>query len=314
MGKYDVTALGEILIDFTYSGKSENGNTLFEHNPGGAPANLLAVVQKMGGKTAFIGKAGNDMHGHFLKNTLDEIGISTEGFIIDDNYFTTLAFVNLSPTGERSFSFARKPGADTMLTPDEIRMDIIENSKVFHIGSLSLTDEPSKSATFAALECAKKSGCIISYDPNYRDKLWGDEERAIKEMRSVLSYVDIIKVSDEETRLLTDEEDPEKAAKALLDKGVSCVIVTLGANGAYIATKDAAVHSSGNKVKVIDTTGAGDSFMGAFLSKLTENNKKPSELTEKNLISYAEFANKVAAFVVGKRGSLKIMPTPADIK
>jgi len=201
-----------------------------------------------------------------------------------------------------------------MLTPDEIRMDIIENSKVFHIGSLSLTDEPSKSATFAALECAKKSGCIISYDPNYRDKLWGDEERAIKEMRSVLSYVDIIKVSDEETRLLTDEEDPEKAAKALLDKGVSCVIVTLGANGAYIATKDAAVHSSGNKVKVIDTTGAGDSFMGAFLSKLTENNKKPSELTEKNLISYAEFANKVAAFVVGKRGSLKIMPTPADIK
>ncbi len=314
MKQYDVTALGEILIDFTYSGKSENGNTLFEHNPGGAPANLLAVVQRMGGNSAFIGKAGNDMHGLFLKDTLDEIGISTEGFIIDDNYFTTLAFVNLSPTGERSFSFARKPGADTMLTSDEVRKETIENSKVFHIGSLSLTDEPCKSATFTALECAKKSGCIISYDPNYRDKLWDSEERAIKEMRSVLSYVDIIKVSDEETRLLTDEQDPEKAAKILLDKGISCVIVTLGSNGAYIATKDASVYSSGEKVKVVDTTGAGDSFMGAFLSKLTQNNKRPSELTKEDITSYAEFANKVAAFVVGKRGSLKIMPTPDDIR
>ncbi len=163
MKKYDVTALGEILIDFTYHSNSENGMALFEQNPGGAPANLLAAVQKLGGKSAFIGKVGNDMHGLFLKEVVENAGISTEGMLVDDNFFTTLAFVNLSPSGERSFSFARKPGADTQISKDDINYDLIKNSKIFHVGSLSMTDEPACTATFEALEFAKRNDIFVSF-------------------------------------------------------------------------------------------------------------------------------------------------------
>ena len=186
---FDVTALGEILIDFTPCGKSAAGQRIFEQNPGGAPANVLTCLSKCGKKTAFIGKVGKDMHGAFLKSVLEENDICTDGLLEDENAFTTLAFVALSDSGERSFSFARKPGADTCLTKEEIRKDLIANSKVFHIGSLSLTSEPVKSATFYALELAKEYGCIISYDPNYRAPLWDSREKAIEGMRSVLSYV-----------------------------------------------------------------------------------------------------------------------------
>lgn len=309
MKKYDVTALGEILIDFTDSGLSKNGTKLFEQNPGGAVANVLSAVQKLGGKTAFIGKAGNDMHGKFLKETLENIGISTENFILDDNFFTTLAFVSLSSSGERSFSFARKPGADTMLAASEIKHDIIKNSKIFHIGSLSLTDEPARSATVAALETAKKNGVTVSYDPNYRAMLWKDKKTATDGMRSVLGYVDIIKISDEEINLLTGADTPEDAAKKLLELGVKCVIVTLGENGSFVATKNCSVFCDCKKVKVADTTGAGDSFMGGFLYKICQNNAFDGNISETELREYADFASCVAAVCVSKRGAVNAMPT-----
>ena len=313
MKKYDVTSLGEILIDFTYHSVSENGAALFEQNPGGAVANLLAAVQKLGGKTAFIGKVGNDMHGLFLKDVIEKAGVSTEGLLIDDNYFTTLAFVNLSPSGERSFSFARKPGADTQITKDDVNYDIIKDSKIFHIGSLSMTDEPACTATFEALEFAKKNGLIVSYDPNYRKMLWKDEETAVKGMRAILGYVDIIKISDEEIHLLTDTDNPQDATKELMDKGIDCVVITLGSKGAYIATRNADVTSSCPDGKVVDTTGAGDSFMGAFLYKMSHNNKKPCELTKEDITEYAEFANKVATIVVGRRGALNSVPSMEEV-
>ena len=310
----DVTALGEILIDFTPCGTSEAGQKLFEQNPGGAPANVLACLNKCGKKTAFIGKVGDDMHGQFLVDVLKNSGICTEGVVVDDKVFTTLAFVGLSETGERSFSFARKPGADTCLTQEELKADIIKSSKVFHIGSLSLTAEPAKSTTFKALELAKDAGCIISYDPNYRAPLWVSEEAAIAGMRSVLSYVDVMKLSDEETTLLTDCPEPEVAAKKLVEQGVSVVAVTLGADGALICTKDGCVTVDGFKANLVDTTGAGDSFWGGFLNCLLESNKKPTELSLEEVADFAKYGNAVASLCVEKRGAIPAMPTLEEIK
>ena len=326
---YDVVALGEILIDFTPCGKSETGQRLFEQNPGGAPANVLTALSKFGRKTAFIGKVGKDMHGSFLKEVLVENGISTEGLVEDENVFTTLAFVALSDNGERSFSFARKPGADTCLTFDEVKTELIEQSKVFHIGSLSLTTEPVKSTTLKALEIAKEVGCIISYDPNYRAPLWDSKEDSIREMRSVIPFVDVMKLSDEETELLTDIADPEGAAMKLIEQGVSLVAVTLGADGALIATKDGCAHVTAYEAKAVDSTGAGDSFWGGFLHKLLEsdvinqnvksekNVQKESELKEITLeeaVAFTKYSNAVASLCVEKRGAIPAMPTLEEVR
>ena len=311
---FDVTALGEILIDFTPCGKSAAGQRIFEQNPGGAPANVLTCLSKCGKKTAFIGKVGKDMHGAFLKSVLEENDICTDGLLEDENAFTTLAFVALSDSGERSFSFARKPGADTCLTKEEIRKDLIANSKVFHIGSLSLTSEPVKSATFYALELAKEYGCIISYDPNYRAPLWDSREKAIEGMRSVLSYVDVMKISDEETELLTGISEPEMAAKKLIENGISIVAVTLGADGALICTKEGCEHVKGYQVRIVDTTGAGDSFWGGFLTQLLESGKMPSEVSLKEAAAFADYGNAVASLCVEKRGAIPAMPTKAEVE
>lgn len=313
MKTFDVTALGEILIDFTFSGYNEDGMALFAQNPGGAPANVLAAVQKLGGKTAFIGKVGNDMHGNFLRNVLQSKNICCDGLLTDDNAFTTLAFVSLNENGERSFSFARKPGADTRLEENEVNYDIIKSSKVLHVGSLSLTDSPSREATLAALDFAKANNITVSYDPNYRAMLWKDEETAKKGMRSVLPYVDIIKISDEETELLTDEKDVKGAAKRLLGLGIKCVIVTKGSEGAYILSQKGEAEIKSKKVTVADTTGAGDSFMGGFLYKLTDANIMPSEISCEELRKFGDFAANVAAFCVSKRGALNAMPSLEDL-
>lgn len=313
MKKFDITALGEILIDFTYAGVTESGTTLFEQNPGGAPANVLAAVQKLGGKSAFIGKVGNDMHGNFLKSTLEKNEINTNGLIVDDKYFTTLAFVDLTPSGERSFSFARKPGADTQLNKDEVNYDIIKSSKIFHVGSLSLTDEPARTATISALKYAKENNVIVSYDPNYRDKLWKNEKTASDGMKSILEYVDIIKISDEEINLITDADSYQSAAAELIEKGISCVIVTLGSKGAYVATADSSVISPCPEIKVVDTTGAGDSFMGGFLYKMAENDKNPYNLTADEIKEYSDFANVVATLCVSRRGAINAMPTMSEV-
>lgn len=314
MKQFDVVALGEILIDMTYAGKSEAGQTLFEQNPGGAPANVLTAVQRLGGKAALIGKVGNDMHGEFLRATLEREQVVTDGLITDDSVFTTLAFVNLDENGDRSFSFARKPGADTCLTKEEVKFELIRDTKIFHIGSLSLTDEPAKGASFYALDSAKETGCIISYDPNYRGSLWRSEQEAIAGMRSILSYVDIIKISDEETALLTDKEDVYEASEVLLNQGVSVVIVTMGKEGAIVRTKDGVVRSAASSVKAVDTTGAGDAFMGGFLYQLAKSGKRPGELTLSDVQNFADFSNKVSGFCVERRGAICAMPFYDQLK
>ena len=314
MKKIDVTALGEILIDMTYTGKSENGQTLFEQNPGGAPANVLAALSKLGKKTAFIGKVGKDMHGAFLRETIKKYGIDDSNLIATDEAFTTLAFVSLSESGERAFSFARNPGADIMLKESEVDWDLIKNSTVFHFGSLSLTHEPARTATFSALKCAKENHVIVSYDPNYRAMLWESEEAAIRGMRSPLAFVDIIKISDEETELVTGKKSPEEAIDCLLSKGISCVIVTMGAKGAMVGINEGKVFKEAVPgTKVVDTTGAGDAFMGGFLYKLCEQNLHPEKLTLEKISEFCEFANKVASRCVEKRGGINAMPTMDEL-
>lgn len=305
---FDVTALGELLIDFTPCGTSEAGMNLFEQNPGGAPANVLAALCNLGFQTAFIGKVGDDMHGALLKDTLDKAGIDTTGLIVDDSVFTTLAFVSLQ-NGERNFSFARKPGADTQLRPEEVKEEIVKNTKIFHCGSLSLTDEPARSATFHAVKMAKEAGALISYDPNYRAPLWNSVEEAKEQMRSMIPYADIMKISDEETALLTDYSDPKEAAQALLDQGVACVVVTLGKDGALLKTAQVEIVEKGKERKVVDTTGAGDSFWGGILSRFAKDGIIPAEITEEKAREYVRFANAVAGLCVEKRGAIPAMPT-----
>ena len=198
---FDVTALGEMLIDFTMQGTNGQGQRVFAQNAGGAPANVAAAIAKLGAKTAFIGKAGNDMHGRFLKETLESCGIDNSGFTLSDEYFTTLAFVDVKPDGEREFSFARNHGADKMLSEKDIPLELISSSRILHIGSISLTDEPCRSATLYAVKNAKENGVIVSYDPNYRASLWNSECEAVNQMRSMIPYADVMKISQEETIL-----------------------------------------------------------------------------------------------------------------
>ncbi|MDO4266716.1 MAG: carbohydrate kinase [Eubacteriales bacterium] len=313
MRKLDAVALGESLIDFTPKGCSEDGMKLFEQNPGGAVANVMAAMAKLGRKTGFIGKVGADMHGDFLTETMQAAGIDTSHVVHDDTVFTTLAFVDLKPDGQREFYFARKPGADTCLKPEEIDADYIASTALLHVGSLSLTDEPARSATLKALEDAKRAGTIVSYDPNYRAMLWKSPEAAMTGMRSVLDQVDLIKISDEETKLLTDCEAPEDAADVLLSKGIKIVTVTLGPDGVLVASKEGKARIPGFRVKAVDTTGAGDSFFGGFLWKLMEfglgSTKQPQELTLSELREAGQFGNAVASLNVERRGAIPAMPT-----
>ena len=309
---FSVSALGELLIDFTDAGTSEGGQRLFERNPGGAPANVLVALERLGHKTAFLGKVGCDMHGEFLRATLEEQGIDTTGLISDPDAFTTLAFVALAPNGEREFSFARKPGADTRITADELARDVISSSHVFHVGSLSLTDEPARSATLAALAAAREAGCVLSYDPNYRANLWPSVEAAMDQMRSVVPQMDLMKLSDEECELLTGLDDPEAAAASLLERGPKIVAVTLGAGGAYVRCAEGGAEVAGFPTDAVDATGAGDSFWGGFLAAFCESGKAPAEVTLDDAVSFARLGNAVASLCVRKRGAIPAMPTRSE--
>lgn len=311
--RFDITALGEVLIDFTDRGLSDSGMRLFERNAGGAPANVLAAATRLGSNTAFIGKVGGDAHGAFLRQTLENAGIDTAGLVTDDNVFTTLAFVELDEGGERHFSFARKPGADTCLTAEELNEERLVSTRMLHVGSLSLTDEPARSATFRAMETAKAAGAVIAYDPNYRAPLWHDASTAAAEMRSVLPLVDVMKLSDEETALLTDVSDPEAAAMRLLDAGVRCVAVTLGGDGALVATVEGCRHVAGFPVQPVDTTGAGDAFWGGFLHRMLALDVSPAALTLAQATDCARWGNATAALCVTRRGALPAMPTREDV-
>ena len=309
----DVVTFGELLIDFTNSGKNENGIRIFEQNPGGAPANVACAVARLGLSSAFLGKVGSDMHGQYLQQVLVQNGVDTRGLVQSDAVFTTLAFVELSDNGERKFSFSRKPGADTCFAPDELCKPLLENCKIFHFGSLSLTDEPVKSTVLQAVQCAKSAGAIIAYDPNYRASLWQDEQTAIAAMRSVLSMVDVIKISDEETALLTGTADYVQAAAYLLAQGIGCVVVTLGSKGAYIATQTASAVAGVPAVCVVDTTGAGDAFWGGFLYQLATNSQPIGMRTTAQLTQDITFANAVAALCVQKRGGIPALPNRKEV-
>jgi len=323
---FDITAFGELLIDYTPAGKSPSGMDLFEQNPGGAPANVAACASRLGLRTAFIGKVGADMQGEFLRKTLQDAKINTDGLISDESFFTTLAFVSLKEDGERSFSFARKPGADTQIRREDVNLSIIKSSRIFHFGSLSLTDSPARETTFYALDEAKKAGCVISYDPNYRPLLWKNKNQAKELMRAVLPYADIIKLSDEETELLTGRLDPIEAAEHLIESGIKIAAVTLGKDGAIIATKNGSETVSGFSVRAVDTTGAGDAFLGAFLYsviRLADQNasgtaaklaEKISDMEPAEIRECARFANAAAAYCVTKRGAIPAMPLVSDVE
>lgn len=305
---YDVVALGELLIDFTPAKRSESGMELFERNPGGAPVNMLTAAARSGLKTAFIGKVGRDIHGLFLKEMTERAGIDTAGLVLSEDAFTTMAFVALSDKGEREFSFARKPGADTKLCFKEIKKGLLENTRVFHVGSISLTDEPARTTTFQAVRKAREAGAVISYDPNYRAPLWESREEAVERMRSMVQYVDMMKLSDEETELLTPYKEPKEAADYLLKKGVALVAVTLGADGVLIAAKGGSEIVPGFKSRVVDTTGAGDSFWGGFISRMLQTDERIEELSMDRLKDCALYGNAVASLCIEKRGGMPSIP------
>lgn len=310
----ELTVLGELLIDFTQAGESENGMRLFEQNPGGAVANVAAAAARLGHKAAFIGKVGKDMHGHFLAQTLADTGIDCRGLVFSDAAFTTLAFVALDEKGERSFSFARKPGADTCLAAEELDKGLLRSSRILHVGSLSLTAEPARSATLAAIRQAKAAGAVISYDPNYRASLWESEAQAMEQMRSLLPMVDMMKLSDNETALLTGYSSPEQAALALNRQGISCVAVTMGAAGALVCVAGETQMVPGFSVPTVrDTTGAGDAFWGGFLSRFLESGLKAEEIRLSDGVEFARWGNAAAACCIQKRGAIPAMPDRAEL-
>lgn len=309
---YDVTAMGEMLIDFTLNGQSEQGNNLFEACPGGAPCNVLAMLNKLGRKTAFIGKVGEDQFGRLLKGTIDELGIETKGLILDKEIHTTLAFVHTFPDGDREFSFYRKPGADMMLTEDEVDYDLIRQSRIFHFGTLSMTDEPVRSATKKALEVAKEAGCLITFDPNLRPPLLNSLDDAKKQMEYGFQYCDMLKISDNEIQFVSGKEDYDEGIRYLQDKyNIPLIFLTMGKDGSRAYYKDMRVERKGFQVKAIETTGAGDTFCGCSIHGLLTHGLEG--LTEENLGDMLTYANAGAALITMKKGAIRSMPEPENI-
>ncbi len=312
---YDVIALGELLIDFAPQSVSPSGYPTLAANPGGAPGNFLAALTKYGCRTAMIGKVGDDMFGRLLVNTLKEAGIETRGIVVDSSVFTTLAFVSLDASGNRDFSFARKPGADTCLQPEEIDGSLLASARVFHFGTLSLTDEPAASATRKAIALAKDKGLMISLDPNLRKPLWKCEADAKAAIEWSLRQADIVKISDEEIEWLWGISPEDGAQKLLNEYGVSLVYATLGPKGCHAATRQLDVTvSSPTGIHVVDTTGAGDIFGGSAMSQFLKYGKAPSCLTEQELRQIVRFACTAASLSTQKHGGITSVPEPADIE
>lgn len=284
------------------------GNPRFDANPGGAPANLAVAASRLGAKTAFVGGVGRDSYGDFLRRTLEQNRVDVTGLSVDPTQHTTLAIVSLDERGERSFSFYRDPSADVNLRFEDVPTELLENTRVLHFGSVSLTAEPSRSATLRAVQTAKAHGVLISYDPNYRASLWPDEETAVRQMRDPLALVDILKISDEELPLLTGLTDPERGSARLAEKGIRLILVTLGANGAFYRFGGRIGHVPGVRVTVGDTNGAGDTFFGAALSQLVRL-KSLDTLTEEELERILRFANRAASITTSRHGAIPAMPT-----
>ena len=313
MKSIDVTALGELLIDFTDSGLSPQGNPLMEANPGGAPCNVLAMLAKLGRKTAFIGKVGNDLFGRQLRQAVEAVGIDTRNLLMDDEVHTTLAFVHKKPDGDRDFSFYRDPGADIMLRAREVDGELIAASRIFHFGSLSLTHPEVREATHRAVALAKEHGCLISFDPNLREPLWRTLDEAREQIAWGLAQCDVLKISDNEIRWFTGKEDFDEGVHALREAyHIRLILLSKGPDGssAYSGKlrADAAPFLMPD---TIETTGAGDTFCACILNGVLENGLEPDEET---LSAMLRFANAAAALVTTRKGALRVMPAPEEVE
>lgn len=306
----DILTIGEMLIDLTQTGVSAQGIPQYTAFPGGAPANVAVAAAKLGAKTAFIGKVGNDAFGRLLVDTVKQNGVNADNMIVADNANTTLAVVSLQENGERNFSFYRKGFADTLLSESEISDDTLKDTRILHFGSVSLTDEPSRGATLNAALRAKNMGATITYDPNYRASLWDSTDDALIQMKAPLNMVDILKISDEELPLLSDTDNPETGTRFLAEKySIPLILLTLGAKGAYYRFGNLSGMCEGINVKVADTNGAGDTFFGAFLSGMAQRGKfRPEELTENEIREIVQFANKAASITTSRSGAIPDMP------
>ena len=307
---FDIVAVGELLIDFTPV-KNEQG-IFFKQNPGGAPCNMLTMASRLGSRTAFIGKVGRDQFGIHLGKILQEQGINISGLVYSEEYNTTLAFVHLDESGDRSFSFYRKGCADVMLDKAEVDYTMLDRTRALHFGSLSFTNEPSRSTVLDMVEYAKKKGSLITYDPNYRPALWACEREAAEAMGKGLEYADVVKVSEEEAVLLTGEENIHRAAEMLYNRGIKLVCVTLGEKGAFYYHRNGHGIVKGFKSKVADTTGAGDTFFGAVVHQLLQKDDI-NELTVGELEEILTFSNAAASICIEGLGGIPSIPDLEDI-
>lgn len=313
MKKYDVIALGELLIDFTENGLSDQGNSMLEANPGGAPCNVLAMLTKLGHSTAFIGKVGDDFFGNQLRDAVTEVGIDAEYLLTDKEVHTTLAMVHTYPDGDRDFSFYRNPGADMMLSEEEIPEELIKGSKIFHFGTLSMTHDGVRAATKKALKIAKESGCIISFDPNLRPPLWTSLELAKEQVLYGLEYCDVLKISDNEIQWLTGKEDYSEGVAWIRERyDIALILVSMGKDGSRAYTKEQMVEVAPFlQDNTIETTGAGDTFCGCVLDYVC--NKGLDSLNEEGLTEMLTTANAAASIITTRKGALRVMPSVNEI-
>ena len=309
---FDVIALGELLIDFTMNGQSEQGNNMFEACPGGAPCNVLALLNKMGKKTAFLGKVGQDQFGTLLKDTITEVGIDSTRLVMDPEVNTTLAFVHTFPDGDREFSFYRNPGADMMLSESDVDPEFIGQAKIFHFGTLSMTHDGVRAATKKAVQAARENGCLISFDPNLRPPLWSSLELAKEQMEYGFGVCDILKISDNEIQFVSGKEDYDEGIAYLQEKyQIPLILLTMGRDGSRAYYKGMRVQRPGFSVKAIETTGAGDTFCRSSLTYILEHDF--DSLTEEQLGEMLTFANAAAAIVTTKKGAIRSMPEREEV-
>ena len=314
MKKYDAVALGELLIDFTENGTSSQGNPVYEANPGGAPCNVLSMLTKLGRKTAFIGKVGRDIFGNRLKNTLEEAGIDTSNLVMDEEIRTTLAFVETFPDGDRDFSFYRNPGADMMLREDEINMDLLKDTKLFHFGTLSMTHEEVRNATKKAIAAAKEADAVISFDPNLREPLWKSLDDAREQIAYGMSMCDILKISDNEIQWFSGEEDYDIGIRKLLEKyDIPLIMLSMGKNGSRAYYKNLRVEAAPFlQEETIETTGAGDTFGACCLHYVLQYGL--DNLDEGKLKEMLTFANAAASIITTRKGALRVMPEENEVR
>lgn len=315
MNMFDLCALGELIIDFTPAGITNTGIPMFACYPGGAPGNVAACISKLGKKTSYIGMVGKDQFGKFLTQTLEDIGVDVNGIITTSTYNTTLAFVHLDSSGDRSFSFYRKPSADIMLDKKDVNLEIIDNAKVFHFGSVSMTDSPARDATLYAAHYAKTKGKLVSYDPNLRQNLWTDLQEANDYICEGLKYANIVKLAEEELEFLTHTNDLIAGSLALIQQyDLKVILTTLGENGALCVTPSFHFFSPAFKVEVKDTNGAGDAFTGGFLYHLLSNGKNIDRLTQGELEQCVIFANATGALTTTGSGAIPSLPILATVE